>query len=158
VNVYQNLYRTILEKAEQEHRQVTSINSLSRRRMRYSMKYEPGKVFRCRISRNSKYLPAVSIPAVAAQPTTPESVCAAPFTQNLKRGDSGAETTRLQQFLNTQGYNLEVAGTFGPQTEAAVKDFQLQHADEILTPAELTVPNGFWGALSRKVADRLCAQ
>ena len=43
-----------------------------------------------------------------------------------------------------------------PQTEAAVKDFQLQYADEILTPAELTEPNGFWGQLSRSVADRLC--
>jgi hypothetical protein len=159
VKVYQNLYRTILEKAEAGaptgnfyQFSVEKANEILN-----EVRTKEGLPLKD-ISELTTLTPVVTAPIVVAQPTTSESVCAKPFTQNLKRGDSGAETTRLQEFLNLQGYNLEVAGTFGPTTEAAVKDFQLQYADEVLTPAGLTEPNGFWGQLSRNVADRLCTE
>ena len=45
------------------------------------------------------------------------------------------EVKKLQTFLNTNlGLSIPVTGFFGPATLAAVKEFQLQNADQILTP------------------------
>lgn len=42
----------------------------------------------------------------------------------IDRGDKGKEVKEVQQKLRDLGYNIAVDGSFGPQTEAAVKQFQ----------------------------------
>jgi hypothetical protein len=49
----------------------------------------------------------------------------------------------LQRFLNENlGTKLPVTGVFGPMTTKAVKQFQLLHKEEVLTPWKLTKPTG----------------
>jgi hypothetical protein len=45
-------------------------------------------------------------------------------TQVLNRGDTGTDVKALQISLQKQGYNVSVDGSFGPETEAAVKQYQ----------------------------------
>jgi hypothetical protein len=42
----------------------------------------------------------------------------------LRPGSAGAQVSRLQQLLNVAGDHLRTDGTYGPQTEAAVRLFQ----------------------------------
>ncbi|MDQ6423102.1 S8 family serine peptidase [Paenibacillus sp. LHD-117] len=42
----------------------------------------------------------------------------------IDRGDKGKEVKEVQQKLKDMGFNVAVDGSFGPQTEAAVKAFQ----------------------------------
>lgn len=49
----------------------------------------------------------------------------------LKYGSTGHYVTQLQQDLNTLGYGLDVDGSFGPATLAAVKDYQSQMGLEV---------------------------
>lgn len=44
----------------------------------------------------------------------------------LQSGDRGSSVLRLQQYLASLGYDIELAGTFGPRTEAVVREFQKQ--------------------------------
>ncbi|MEO1264303.1 MAG: peptidoglycan-binding domain-containing protein [Pseudomonadota bacterium] len=46
------------------------------------------------------------------------------YPGRLERFDKGDDVTRLQQFLNANGYELEVDGNFGRGTREAVRDFQ----------------------------------
>jgi peptidoglycan hydrolase-like protein with peptidoglycan-binding domain len=46
----------------------------------------------------------------------------------LRRGDTGLVVKILQKLLNAYGYKLKVDGSFGPITEAAVKDFQKKYS------------------------------
>lgn len=59
------------------------------------------------------------------QPTTPTT---GTLTQNLSRGDSGAEVLLLQAKLEALGYleKESLSGFFGPLTEAAVQKFQCE--------------------------------
>lgn len=53
------------------------------------------------------------------------------------------QVKKLQIFLNKElGLSIPVTGFFGPMTEAAVKQFQLKYAAQILTPWGITVPTG----------------
>lgn len=45
----------------------------------------------------------------------------------LRRGAAGATVKRLQALLNQEGAGLAVDGIYGPETEAAVKQFQESH-------------------------------
>ena len=57
----------------------------------------------------------------------PSSVTTAPpFTSVLARGSQGSEVLRLQTFLVSKGYlpSDAMTGLYGPQTEAAVKQYQ----------------------------------
>ena len=45
-------------------------------------------------------------------------------SSTIKKGSKGEDVNRLQKMLNELGYNLEVDGDFGTNTEKAVKDFQ----------------------------------
>ncbi|UJB19908.1 MULTISPECIES: peptidoglycan-binding domain-containing protein [Lysobacter] len=45
----------------------------------------------------------------------------------LRRGEQGAEVQRLQEALNRNGAQLPTNGVYGPQTEAAVADYQRRH-------------------------------
>lgn len=48
--------------------------------------------------------------------------------QTYKRGDKSVDVQKVQQALTTQGiYKGAVSGTFGPQTERAVMDFQTKN-------------------------------
>ncbi|HEX6972174.1 MAG TPA: peptidoglycan-binding protein [Limnochordia bacterium] len=42
----------------------------------------------------------------------------------LRRGQWGGDVFHLQRLLRAAGYEVEATGTFGPQTEQAVKAFQ----------------------------------
>lgn len=50
--------------------------------------------------------------------------------KSLVRGDKGADVTVLQGALKKIGYNIDVDGSFGPATEAAVKEFQTKYGLE----------------------------
>lgn len=49
----------------------------------------------------------------------------------LVKWSKGEEVKELQTILNGLGYALDVDGTYGPATEAAVKDFQGKHRLEV---------------------------
>ncbi|TGB01674.1 peptidoglycan-binding protein [Halobacillus salinus] len=49
----------------------------------------------------------------------------------LRRGDKGRAVSELQRTLCASGYHLKIDGSFGPRTEAAVKQFQEDHAIEV---------------------------
>lgn len=107
--------------------------------------------------------------ALAALSGTPATgvTCSFTFTQNLSAGATGAEVMNLQKFLNASAdTQVAVSGVgskgmessyFGPATKAAVMKFQAKYASSVLTPAGLTAPTGFWGALSRAKANALCS-
>lgn len=94
------------------------------------------------------------------------SVCPFTWTRDLKTGATGADVMTLQKFLNANA-DTRVAATgagsagmetsyFGPATAAAVSKFQVMHRADILTPAGLTNPTGFFGPSTRAKANALC--
>lgn len=46
---------------------------------------------------------------------------------NLKRGDRGLQVKLVQEWLVLHGILIDIDGTFGPASEAAVKQFQKEH-------------------------------
>lgn len=87
------------------------------------------------------------------------------FSVPLAKGMRSGEVRRLQHFLNAHGFAV-ASGTelgapgyetdlFGLLTEDAVKRFQAAYAAEILVPAGLTAPSGFFGPSSIKKANAL---
>ncbi|MGO8697805.1 MAG: LamG-like jellyroll fold domain-containing protein [Limisphaerales bacterium] len=100
----------------------------------------------------------------AAAVTAPFPATASPFTRDLTLGSTGPDVTALQIFLNTHGFIIAVLGPgspghettyFGPATRAAVEKFQQEYAAQILTPSGLTVPTGFFGPASIKLANTM---
>ena len=63
----------------------------------------------------------------------------------LKRGARGPEVERLQQLLNQRGCPVDVTGSFGTQTDQAVRAFQSQNLD---ADGEPLVVDGKVGELS----------
>jgi peptidoglycan hydrolase-like protein with peptidoglycan-binding domain len=60
------------------------------------------------------------------------------FSETLRPGDRGESVMALQRCLNSQGAQLVVDGSYGPQTQAAVRDFQREAgivADGVFGPA-----------------------
>ncbi|MCU0678478.1 MAG: hypothetical protein MUF19_02745 [Candidatus Pacebacteria bacterium] len=93
-------------------------------------------------------------------------VCPFTWTRDLKTGATGADVMKLQQFLNANA-DTRVAASgagsvgaetefFGPATAAAVSKFQVMHRADILTPAGLTNPTGFFGPSTRAKVNALC--
>lgn len=78
----------------------------------------------------------------------------------LRAGSRGSAVQKLQHFLNlNQGANLPLTGYFGPMTMAAVKKFQVDHADKVLTPIGLTMPTGNVGPMTMKAMnDIMCGR
>lgn len=68
------------------------------------------------------------------------------FTVSLKYGDSGAEVTKLQNFLVTEGFlkTSLVTGNFFSLTQTAVKEFQKKNGID---------QTGFFGPLTRAAAN-----
>ncbi|MFZ6014785.1 MAG: peptidoglycan-binding protein [Patescibacteria group bacterium] len=86
------------------------------------------------------------------------------FTRNLGFGFRGADVKRLQIFLNDQGYVLAGQGNgspgdetefYGPRTFRAVKAFQEGFSDYILSPLNLTRGTGYFGNLTRDLANKI---
>ncbi len=66
------------------------------------------------------------------------------FMRQGRRANDAQEVKTLQTFLNEQmAAGLPVTGSFGPSTHAAVKAFQSKHAEQILSPWNLSAPTGF---------------
>ncbi len=66
------------------------------------------------------------------------------FMRRQDRINKNADVEKLQKFLNDAVHtNLEITGLFGAETDAAVRKFQSQNADEILSPWGLKNPTGF---------------
>ncbi len=63
---------------------------------------------------------------------------------NLSYGSSGDEVKKLQTLLNQQGYSLDVDGSYGPKTQAAVKDYQNKNNLTV----DGIVGDQTWGTLS----------
>ncbi|MER6531370.1 peptidoglycan-binding protein, partial [Streptomyces sp. NPDC001508] len=84
------------------------------------------RVLKYGLNRGSEYKPyrAVNIRDSGTTPTTPSKGPNASRPE-LKLGSMGASVKTLQKLLNAVlGSKLEVDGEFGPDTEAAVKNFQ----------------------------------
>ena len=59
-------------------------------------------------------------------------------------GSQGSDVTELQKLLNNNGYNLEVDGVYGNNTQAAVKDYQQKNNLAV----DGIVGENTWGALT----------
>ncbi len=64
------------------------------------------------------------------------------YRKYLQKGDKGQQVKNLQLFLIWLGYNIKVDGSYGPNTETAVKDFQTKY--------KLTVDGKFGEACLKK--------
>jgi peptidoglycan hydrolase-like protein with peptidoglycan-binding domain len=92
--------------------------------------------------------------------------CTMKFNSNLAPGASGPDVLALQKFLNRSAdTRVAISGAgspgletqyYGPATAAAVSKFQVKYRAEILTPAGLVSPTGFFGPASRAKANALC--
>lgn len=68
-----------------------------------------------------------------------------PNSGNLGYGSSGDEVKKLQEILNQNGYNLDVDGIFGTNTQSAVKDYQQKNNLAV----DGIVGVNTWGALNK---------
>lgn len=94
-------------------------------------------------------------------------VCPYTWTRDLSSGSTGADVMKLQQFLNADvdtRVAAEGAGSvgnetehYGPATAAAVSKMQVKYRADILSPAGLVNPTGYFGAASRAKANGICS-
>ncbi|MCD5382148.1 MAG: peptidoglycan-binding protein [Candidatus Pacebacteria bacterium] len=93
-------------------------------------------------------------------------VCPYTWTRSLSTGDSGMDVMKLQQFLNADA-DTRIAATgvgsagmesdyFGGLTAAAVSKFQTKYRSEVLSPAGLVNPTGYFGPSTMAKANALC--
>ncbi|MEZ4103745.1 MAG: hypothetical protein R3B60_00475 [Candidatus Paceibacterota bacterium] len=93
-------------------------------------------------------------------------VCPYTWTRDLSNGSTGMDVMKLQQFLNSDP-DTRVAATgagsmgmeteyYGPATAAAVSKLQVKYRSEILSPAGLVNPTGYFGPGTRAKANGLC--
>ncbi len=94
-------------------------------------------------------------------------VCPYTWTRDLNVGATGGDVMKLQQFLNANA-DTRVAATgagsvgaeteyYGPATAAAVSKMQVMYRADILTPAGLVNPTGYFGPSTRAKANSVCA-
>lgn len=98
--------------------------------------------------------------------TSAASVCPYTWTRDLNTGATGADVKMLQQFLNADADTRVAAEgvgsagmeteTYGPMTAAAVSKFQVKYRADILSPANLVNPTGYFGPSTRAKANGLC--
>jgi hypothetical protein len=109
-------------------------------------------------------------PSARAQSTAQPNFIPAGFTfqSNLKYGDTRYPDVNYLQYLLDQDERTRVAATgtgsagntssyFGAKTMSAVSRFQSLYTNEVLTPAGLSQPTGFFGAASRAKANNILA-
>lgn len=93
-------------------------------------------------------------------------VCPYTWTRDLSQGSEGADVMKLQQFLNENpDTRVAVSGAgsagsetmyYGPATAAAVSKMQVMYRADVLTPAGLVNPTGYFGPSTRAKANSLC--
>lgn len=94
-------------------------------------------------------------------------ICPYTWTRDLNVGATGADVMKLQQSLNAdQDTRVSASGAgsvgaeteyFGPATAAAVSKFQVKYRSEILSPAGLVNPTGYFGPSSRAKMNSICS-
>ncbi|MEM9336959.1 MAG: hypothetical protein AAGA35_03835 [Patescibacteria group bacterium] len=94
-------------------------------------------------------------------------VCPFSWTRDLTTGATGNDVMALQQFLNADpdtrvaasGVGSAGAETdfFGGLTASAVSKFQVKYRSDVLSPAGLVNPTGYFGPSSRAKANMLCS-
>ncbi len=99
--------------------------------------------------------------------TSAAGVCPYTWTRDLNTGATGADVKMLQMFLNADAdtrVSAEGVGSagmeteyYGPATAAAVSKLQVKYRADILSPANLVNPTGYFGPSSRAKANALCA-
>jgi len=100
---------------------------------------------------------------LANQNDTDSTVCPYVWTRDLSIGTRGQDVMALQQFLN-QSEDTSIFGVspgeeteyYGNATAQAVSKFQVKYRAEILDPAGLVNPTGFFGSAARAKANSLC--
>ncbi len=94
-------------------------------------------------------------------------VCPFTWTRDLSSGSTGADVMALQKFLNSDpDTRVAAAGSvgsagmetdyYGPATAAAVSKMQVKYRAEVLSPAGLVNPTGYFGPSSRAKANSVC--
>ncbi len=93
-------------------------------------------------------------------------MCPYTWTRSLKTGDTGMDVMKLQQFLNSDAdTRVSASGVgsagmeteyFGPATAAAVSKFQVKYRSDVLSPAGLVNPTGYFGPATMAKANALC--
>jgi hypothetical protein len=79
-------------------------------------------------------------------------------TQMIKQGAENPlrDVANLQTFLRVHEHmDVMATGDYDDETEAAVKEFQMRHADEILAPWGATKASGIVSLTTRKVMDKM---
>jgi hypothetical protein len=94
-------------------------------------------------------------------------VCPYTWTRDLNVGATGADVMKLQQFLNADldtRVSASGAGSvgmeteyYGPATAAAVSKMQVKYRSEVLSPAGLVNPTGYFGPSTRAKANSVCS-
>jgi len=96
-------------------------------------------------SSGSRYVPPVLV-ATTTRPATTTTY----FTRDLTIGSIGTDVMKLQQFLNTKGYNVTLLGEetmyFGNKTKESLIKFQKDNAIS---------STGYFGPLTRTLINRL---
>lgn len=71
--------------------------------------------------------------------------CGQHLTSYLRYGydNDTFEVTKLQLFLKSRGFDLDVTGEFDLKTDKAVHEFQLSYTEDILTPWEIDYSTGY---------------
>jgi len=80
------------------------------------------------------------VPTTASTPTGTQ--CVTSFL-GADRSNDSAQVKVLQTVLLSEGFAVEVNGTFDSRTVEAVKGFQLKYAADVLAPWGITEPTGF---------------
>lgn len=102
-----------------------------------------------------------------ANKSQPGTVVYEPFMNNLAIGMRNGEVLKLQILLNKLGYLVSEGGVgapgyeteyFGPKTMAAVKKLQQDKRSEILEPAQIQNPTGFFGPYTRSYLNIILKQ
>jgi len=76
------------------------------------------------------------------------------FTKYLSRGTRDMEVTKWQGYFNSVlDKSIPTTGYFGPITEGAVREFQTQFAEYILTPWNISNSTGYIGKTTRSFAN-----
>ncbi len=103
---------------------------------------------------------------VGQEGSSAAGVCPYTWTRDLNVGATGADVKMLQMFLNADP-DTRVAATgagsagmetetYGPATAAAVSKMQVKYRADVLAPAGLVNPTGYFGPGTRAKANSLC--
>ncbi len=71
------------------------------------------------------------------------------------KANTPEQVRRLQQVLDSEGFAVDINGTFDAKTLEAVKAFQLKYADDILKPWGIEEPTGYVYLTTRKKVNEI---